>query len=831
MKTEQKVLQIVRMKSLRLGVAVTITILLVVSYLPYADATTIRVPTDQPTIQAGINAASNGDTVLVDPGVYVENISFNGKGILVGSRFVLSGDTSHISLTVIHGSGSAAVVTFASNEDSASTLVGFTVTGGSRGIYCQNSGPMLRNLIVVNNTGYGGIYCLNSNPIIVYAIIMNNYSQNGGGLFCSSSSPRVTYSTISNNSAQYWGGGVYCSNSSPILTNVAIMRNTAYIDGGGIYCKDNSTPIVQTSTVVGNTAGWYGGGIVCDGSNPLFNNMVVQENEALKYYGGGLYCRNSAPTLTNVLITRNKVHRTVGVASGGGGISCLGNSSPNLSNVTISRNSAKSGGGGIYVDNSSTVTFDAVSRCNIYLNDATVGYDVYSNALLHVVVDTFTVMNPGIEHMHPLANFTFDIFNAKAQQNQSTLYVSMEGDNGNSGLSWEEPLKTIGFAKSIIYATAETSGTIYLGPGTYSYETNGEHFMLYWKSYVTLKGIGVNATILQSDNDAGILNCYLISRATIEDLTMKGGGYGFGGAVRSYNSSLVLKNIRITDCNAEEGGAINSHNSNVTLVNALISNNSASRGGGIYGDSRYDLVNVTITNNTASDDGGGIYSRSPRINLVNSIFWDNVPDQIYQPLPSNVINIAHSNIQNGQGGISGGGTVNWLQGNIDGDPLFVNPASGDFHLMNGSPGIGAGIDTIAIDGSFFFSPREDIEGTSKPSPVGSSPDLGAYENEFGEPTSLSEGPSAIPGELALFQNYPNPFNPSTTIPFRLPSRSFVSLKVFDTLGREVASLFSEELPAGEYSRQWNGANLPAAVYFCRLQVGTYCETRKLMLIK
>lgn len=89
----------------------------------------------------------------------------------------------------------------------------------------------------------------------------------------------------------------------------------------------------------------------------------------------------------------------------------------------------------------------------------------------------------------------------------------------------------------------------------------------------------------------------------------------------------------------------------------------------------------------------------------------------------------------------------------------------------------------------------------------------------------------LPKTFELQQNYPNPFNPSTTISFSIPSRSFVSLKVFDTLGREVATIVSEEMPAGNYSRQWNAANMSSGVYFYRLQAGSFIETKKLVLLR
>lgn len=89
----------------------------------------------------------------------------------------------------------------------------------------------------------------------------------------------------------------------------------------------------------------------------------------------------------------------------------------------------------------------------------------------------------------------------------------------------------------------------------------------------------------------------------------------------------------------------------------------------------------------------------------------------------------------------------------------------------------------------------------------------------------------FPYQFVLKQNYPNPFNPVTTITFSLPERSFVSLKVFDALGREVSNLISGQLPAGTYSRQWNASGLASGIYFYCLQVGNFIETKKLVLLR
>ncbi len=104
-------------------------------------------------------------------------------------------------------------------------------------------------------------------------------------------------------------------------------------------------------------------------------------------------------------------------------------------------------------------------------------------------------------------------------------------------------------------------------------------------------------------------------------------------------------------------------------------------------------------------------------------------------------------------------------------------------------------------------------------------------------TYVTELPSAVRERGLIVQHpilyaaYPNPFNPTTTISFALPERAFVSLKIYDALGREAAVLVDEELPAGRYSRRWDGRGLTSGIYFCRLQAGAFVQTRKLLLLR
>jgi hypothetical protein len=152
--------------------------------------------------------------------------------------------------------------------------------------------------------------------------------------------------------------------------------------------------------------------------------------------------------------------------------------------------------------------------------------------------------------------------------------------------------------------------------------------------------------------------------------------------------------------------------------------------------------------------------------------------------------------------------------------LFIDPDNFDLHPKSAGPAVDQGTNTGA--------PSEDYEGHPRPS--GAGVDIGSYEVQMGTGLLPSLNENA-PDCLILGQNYPNPFNPYTTIPFSLPKTSFVSLKVFDILGNEVASLVNETRAAGEYSLGWNTLNLAAGIYFLCMQAGEFTETRKLIIQK
>jgi len=225
------------------------TILFSILILQFAMANVINVPDDYSTIQAGVDAASNGDTVLVQPGTYEENINYNGKNIVVGSLFLTTSNTSFISVTVIDGNQNGSVVTFNSGENTSAVLTGFTIQNGlasnkGGGIYCNNSSPSLENVTISGNSATGYYY---------------GY---GGGIYCYDSSPSLVNVTISGNSAYSYGGGIFCDwYSNPSLVNCILWNDSPQ----EIYIFDGSGVNATYSDIQG---GWAGTGNI--NADPLF---------------------------------------------------------------------------------------------------------------------------------------------------------------------------------------------------------------------------------------------------------------------------------------------------------------------------------------------------------------------------------------------------------------------------------------------------------------------------------------------------------------------------------------------------------------------------------
>jgi len=362
------------------------TIMVVVAFLP-ASATIINIPGDYLAIQAGINASSDGDTVLVQPGTYVENVDFNGHNIVLGSLFLTTADTNYIEQTVIDGGGVSRVITFENGENNTASLLGFTIQNGNSslggGIRCLSSSPTISNNIVLNNNSDfgGGINCQYSSPDIISNIISDNTSSgNGGGISCAyGSDANISNNLISRNSARtVGGGGIFCLTSSPSISDNVIDSNRvqgsyASGHGGAICCRSNSNPeitnnILSNNTIDGGPTNAHGAGIDCDSSNPVIRYNTIINNRCLNTagFGGGIKTNSSNAIIEFNLVRGNLADSAVGgieIAYSGsssivahniiventsngwcGGIGVLA-ASPRIYNNIICDNSATRGGG------------------------------------------------------------------------------------------------------------------------------------------------------------------------------------------------------------------------------------------------------------------------------------------------------------------------------------------------------------------------------------------------------------------------------------------------------------------------------------------------------
>ncbi|MGB2808308.1 MAG: right-handed parallel beta-helix repeat-containing protein, partial [Sedimentisphaerales bacterium] len=270
---------------------------------------------DYLTIQAAINDANDGDTIIVADGTYTgdgnRDIDFLGKAITL--RSTDPNDPNVVTGTIIDCQGSLEHphrgFYLHNSEDANSVLAGFTITNGvghpiwrsgvlfSEGgaIFCDASSPTISQCNITGNvaqlidggTNYwyggcgGGIRCYgNSNPTIRNCTITNNFAGgghqnygNGGGISCSNSSPTIICCTIADNStpwsySYHGGGGIFLSNSS-IVSNCIISGNSSS-HGGGIYSQGNNV-IVTNCTFNCNSSHWGGGGIYLTANSTVTN--------------------------------------------------------------------------------------------------------------------------------------------------------------------------------------------------------------------------------------------------------------------------------------------------------------------------------------------------------------------------------------------------------------------------------------------------------------------------------------------------------------------------------------------------------------------------------
>lgn len=303
-------------------------------FVPLLSASTINVPANQPTIQQGINAAVNGDTVLVAAGTYQENINFNGKAITVTSA-------SGPAVTIIDGGQNGAVVTFSSSEPRTAVLSGFTIRNASQsGVYMFNASPTIRNNVITQNNAYGGgcaLYLYNAGPSIQANVIVNNgyNSCYGGTIYITgTSAAQLTGNIISANPSTAIEADYVSSPLSAVSNTITENRgygvNYAYSNSGaqltliqnviadnqGVGVFWSNPPVVMVdNTVTNNSGSWFNEASEVWGS--VVNNQVTMENNLLVATGStaAFSCDNYSYTSLPIF-DHNDVFSVNGLAYG-----------------------------------------------------------------------------------------------------------------------------------------------------------------------------------------------------------------------------------------------------------------------------------------------------------------------------------------------------------------------------------------------------------------------------------------------------------------------------------------------------------------------------------
>ncbi|HGY56905.1 MAG TPA: T9SS type A sorting domain-containing protein [Caldithrix abyssi] len=533
-----------------------------------------------------------------------------------------------------------------------------------------------------------------------------------------------------------------------LKSNITISgagQNKTIIDGnqkGSVFYLSNLEGVaIENLTITGGNGTLmryrmdmekvrFGGGVFCKNSQLTLRDVSILRNTS-QYSGGGIWAENSDINLENADIVENS---TLGY---GGGASINGGT-VQLAGVKITRNWTDIGGGygdaGGIIFYNSTVQFSQDNRCSIYLNNAAKARDISSNKAIDLILDTFTLLNPTSREVGNISNFTFDILH-ESRYPPPILYVSPEGDNENRGDTPGNPLESLTAAVVISNPLLDNPVTIYLGPGIYKSRVHGELFPLLVPDHLRIIGSGIDHTVLDGDSKNALLRFREVNDVEVESMTLLNSRraiYCLGGTAKFYN-------LRLTNNYAKNfGGALFAVDSEPYLQNVLIDKNDGLEGtGAIYcWDANPILVNVTVVdNNPVGLRGYRHASSKPKI--INSIFRNNTVAQIVldsydsRDIYTDVATIAYSNIQDSSAGIT---TVNncrviWLEGNMDADPLFVDPDAGDYTLSSSSPCIDAGIDSFNYGGININFEQEDYFGLA--------PDMGAFE--YVEPVQVYPG--------------------------------------------------------------------------------------------
>ncbi len=661
-------------------------------------AATITVDDDQPAdysaIQPAIQAAVNGDTVVVRDGTYTgtqnRNLDFAGKAITVRSE---NGPAN----CIIDCQSAARAFYFHSGETVAARLEGLTIRNGKDaehggGIHCVNASPTIVGCVFDGNAALqygGGIYIQSGNPLLERCRFATNTAAHGGGMFLLTASPKVTDCIFTGNSVSFNGGGIHVwTGSNPTLQRCRFLDNTAGQYGGGILLSEANGTFLDCE--ISENLGNQGGGITVYGNaQPSFSRCTVRGNMAT--YGGGFYTALSGakPTISSCLVVVNYAGLQ------GGGLYST-SAYPNLVNCTIAGNVADSLGGGFYsiqyaptISNSilwgNTPTAN-VGPATIIYSDVQDGYagtgnrnedPQFANALYgdYHLLAASTCLNVG--------NNAATAIPAQDRDGKTRILGVVDLGAYESGprmLLVPHQYSTIEAAMQ----AAVNGDTVLVDDGVYYDRLNFTNKTITVRSIhgpkrciVNSNGLWDSIVYFSSSNKASTV---------LQGFTFQGkqiwAAYNGGAIYCGTDSSPTILDCIVRDnINSRGSAGINCFYASPTIVNCTVSRNIGYNGAGIMcWISSPAIINCTIADNVAYTDGGvagaigaGIASVYGAPVVTNCILWGNSTKQIHvvgTPVPA----VSYSNIQ---GGYSGAGNINV-------DPQFLDPDGGDYRLMESS---------------------------------------------------------------------------------------------------------------------------------------------------
>src|SRR6185436_9905454 len=253
------------------------------------------------TIQAALDAALPGDEILVEPGLYTEQLDFLGKDIELRS-------TAGAATTIVDAGQLGSVVTFTKGESRAALISGFTLrhgdgifTGLGAGIHCEDSSPTIADNVIEDCFGSssgGGLALLGGSPLVIGNVVQDNGADFGAGLYCDQGTTAqiIDNQIVSNGFSGTTGGGINVTNSAVLIEGNRIEGNRSSCCAG-IYVDSNVQVVVRGNEIRGNFADEGGAGGLQSDPHTLVEDNVIADNHSYSdgagvYAYGGTYRNN-----------------------------------------------------------------------------------------------------------------------------------------------------------------------------------------------------------------------------------------------------------------------------------------------------------------------------------------------------------------------------------------------------------------------------------------------------------------------------------------------------------------------------------------------------------